>query len=227
MLVAPIAALFILAEPVEPPPTTAEPVEEPGDARPPPPPPVRPTSGFGLEIGFARGGDRFLTAAGPVGTEDSAGSSAAAGDGVFFSLAGSWTPYWSRSGLGVGVYARVGAKFVAINDGAIGASFLRVPLAAAAQVLVPVGRSWFVLGRLGVVSEALEEVATKIEGDVRTSRDFSARLGEFADAGVNWTPSASIGVALVARYEMLDVSYAGNVMSANNLGGLAAAYYRF
>jgi hypothetical protein len=52
-------------------------------------------------------------------------------------------------------------------------------------------------------------------------------LGTFIDAGVSWTPSEHASVALIARYEVLDVSYAGGDTSANNLGGLAAVYYRF
>jgi len=209
-----------------PPPASADEVGEAGEARPLPSPPVHPNAGFGLEIGFARGGDRFLTIAGP-GPAGSNEVSAAAGDGIFFSLAGSWTPYWSRTGIGVGVYARAGAKYVAISNGTTSASFMRCPLAAAAQLLVPVGRSWFVLGRLGVITQPLEEVATTSAGGVHTSRDFSPRLGTFIDAGVSWTPSEHASVALIARYEVLDVSYAGGDTSANNLGGLAAVYYRF
>jgi hypothetical protein len=250
MLLAPIAALLTLAEPAGSSPTTDEPkviVDQPATAVPPaaepvlpavpatqppaptvppvppPAPPVRPTAGFGLEIGYARGGERFLTLVTPAG----GGTSAAAGDGLFFSLAGSWTPYWSSRGVGLGVYGRAGAKYFGLTDGTTAASFLRVPVAVAAQLLVPVVGRWFVLGRLGVISEVLAELTITSAGASRSSRDFSPRLGQFIDAGMYWAPSERSGLAAMARYERLDVSYAGGVTNANNLGALVAAYLRF
>jgi hypothetical protein len=208
-----------------PSPPSAETVDESGPARPPSPPRVMgPTASFGFEIGYARGGDRFLTIPTPTG---STGKGVDAGDGVFFSLAGSWTPYWSGRGVGLGLYARLGAKFAAVEDGMTGASFLRIPFAAGPQVLLPIVGHWFALARVGVLTEVLAEIAFESDGETRTSRDFSPRLGGFIDAGMYLAPSNHASFAAIARYERLDVSYAGGVTSANNLGALGAFYYRF
>ncbi|HXT99906.1 MAG TPA: hypothetical protein VN903_02875 [Polyangia bacterium] len=207
-----------------PPSTEPETIEgaDPASAR--LPPPVRPNGSFGLELGYAHGGDRFLTVVSP--TTGPTGSSNA-GDGAFFSLAGSWTPYWSTSGVGLGVYARAGAKLSAARDAATTASYFRCPLAVGAQLLLPVVGRWFALGRLGVMTEVLQQLEITSGGGGRSSANFSSTLGEFLDAGVLWTPANFTGFAAIARYERLDVSYAGDVMTASNLGLLAAGYLRF
>jgi len=215
------------ADAVPPPPPSAETVDEPTPTRPPVSSPAYRTAGFGIEMGYAHGGDRFFTVVSPTLPATGAGNSASAGDGVFFSLAGDWTPYWSEGGVGVGVYARAGAKFVGVGDSMTTMSFLRIPLAVGAQLLLPIRGRWFALGRLGVVSEPLQDFTVTSGSDSRSSRDFSARLGEFVDAGISWDMSRRGRLAAIARYERLDVSYSGHLMSANNLGGLGAAYFRF
>jgi hypothetical protein len=216
------------AVPAPPPaPPSAETVGETEPARPPSPPPVRPSAGFGLEIGYAHGGDRFLTVVGNVFTPASNTSSANAGDGLFVALAGNWMSYWSGSGVGLGVYARAGVKYSGVGDGTTTMAFMRCPLGAGAQLLLPIGARWFALGRLGVMTEVLAQLNTQGGGVSHTSADFAPRLGEFADAGVYWAASEHSGLALIARYERIDVSYAGDVINADNVGALAATYLRF
>lgn len=207
-----------------PSPPPAETVEEPGPASPPAPPPVRPDTTFGLEFGYAHGGDRFLEIAVPPPTT---AKSASAGDGLFFCLAGSWTPYWNKRGGGIGVYARAGAKYVKVGDGATSASFLRYPLAAGAQVLLPVVGRWFALGRLGLITEVLGQLTVTIGGASRSSTDLSPTLGQFLDAGVYWAATEYSGFAAIARYERLDISYAGGTANASNFGALASAFLGF
>jgi len=199
-------------------------VDQTGPAQPPPPPPpVRPSASFGLEIGYAHGGDRYLAINGPTGIMDSAN----AGDGPFFSLAGSWTPDWNPGGVGIGVYARAGAKRTAVGSDTVAASFVRVPLAVGAQLLRPVGGRWYVLGRLGVLTEVLGELTVTTPGSSVSEGGFSPRLGQFLDAGLYWTPANFAGFAAIARYERIDVSHDDHVTDASNLGALAAAYLRF
>jgi hypothetical protein len=220
------------AEPAPPtpppsPPPPAEAIEDTGSPRAQSPEPLHPAGGLGLEIGYARGGDRFLTVLAPTPTGGGTGNGVDAGDGAFFSLAGNWTPYWSERGIGLGVYARAGVKFVAVQDGTTVASFLRCPLAAGAQVLLPIAERWFALGRLGLITEVLEQVTAASGGMTLTTGDFSPTLGEFVDAGVFWTPWDHTGFAAIARYERLTVSYAGDDVNASNLGALFAGYVRF
>jgi hypothetical protein len=48
-----------------------------------------------------------------------------------------------------------------------------------------------------------------------------------AEPDVYLAASEHSGLAAIVRYERLDVSYDGFVMSANNVGSLAAGYLRF
>jgi hypothetical protein len=207
---------------VAPPP--AEAVEETEPPSPPPAaPPYRPSAGLGFELGYARGGDRFLTV-----LSGGSATSAEAGDGGFIALSGSWMAYWSKSGhVGIGVYARVGIKYSAVGDGATSVSFARLPLAAGVQLLLPVGGRWYAVGRLGLMTELLQQLAAEMDGVSSGSTDFSPRLGEFIDAGMYWAATEHSGFAALARYERIDVSYAGDVVSANNQAALIAAYFRF
>ena len=174
-------------------------------------------------MGYARGGDRFFAVVSPT----SIPASANAGDGVFFALAGNWMPYWSERGIGLGVYARAGAKYAAVGNSTASASFLRCPLALGVQVLLPIFGRWFALGRFGVLTEVLGQLAFASNGVSGSSTNFSSGVGEFIDAGQYWAASATTGIAAIARYERLDVSYNGGTLSANNVGVLAAAYLRF
>ena len=214
-------------EPPSPPP--AETIDEADPPPLPPPPPLHRRSAFGLELGIAYGGDRFLTVPDNTtgawpGTTTYASK---AGDGAFVSMAGSWTPYWSTNGVGLGLYARAGVKLSRAHDNMTTMSYARLPLAAGMQVLFPVVRRLFALARVGVMTEVLEQASVTIGGVERSSADFSPQLGEFFDAGVLWSPGDLAGLAAVARYERLDVSYGGALTSANNLGALAATYFRF
>jgi len=209
-----------------PPSPTAETVDETDPAPPPAVPSVRPSSGLGLEFGYARGGDRIVSVtdpAFPMGPE----KSLKAGDGVFFALAGSWMPYWSKRSVGLGVYARIGAKFVIVGDDNAGASFLRCPLAVGAQLLLPIVGRTYAVGRLGLITEVVDELATRRGGILQASQDFSPTLGQFIDAGLHWAATEHSGVGAVVRYERLDVSYSGVTASANNLGVLASALLSF
>ena len=220
---APLIPPPALAAPLTAPPSD-ETVEETEPARPPAPPPIHPTASFGFEFGYASGGDRFLTVSSPTLATR---ASANAGDGMFFALAANWTPYWTESGVGLGVYARAGAKYVAVENDTTSMSFLRCPLAVGAQVLLPIVGRWFALGRLGVLTEVLGYLSIASDGVFRSSTGVSSGLGEFIDAGAYWAASETAGVAVIARYERLDVSYSGDTMRANNRGALAAAYLRF
>jgi hypothetical protein len=151
-----------------------------------------------------------------------------AGDGAFFALSGSWMPYWSESGVGLGVYARFGVKLAGASDGAqTTVSFIRVPLAVGAQLLLPIRGRWFVLGRLGVMTEVLSAMTYQSGGVSGSNTDFSPTLGEFLDAGLYWAASEHSGFAAIWRYERLDVSFSGAVSNASNVGALGAAYFRF
>jgi len=203
------------------------PAETVGEAR-PAPPPVRPSAGLGLEIGYARGGDRLFTLLRPVAlTPGGSDTTAHAGDGLFFSLSASWMPFWSEGGVGLGVYARAGVKYTQVEDDATKVVFVRVPLAAGAQLLLPVTGRWFALARLGVMTEVLEQVSFTSAGSSHGSTDFSSALGQFLDAGGYWAATEHAGFALIARYERLDVVYGGQPVSANNIGALAGAFFRF
>ncbi len=153
-----------------PSPQPAEAVDETDSPRPPSPPPVRPAAAFGFEMGYARGGDRFFAVVSPT----SIPASANAGDGVFFALAGNWMPYWSERGIGLGVYARAGAKYAAVGNSTASASFLRCPLALGVQVLLPIFGRWFALGRFGVLTEVLGQLAFASNGVSGSSTNFSS-----------------------------------------------------
>jgi hypothetical protein len=249
MFLATIATLLTLAEPVvpvepltqpagaaalpapAPPPATVSllpsppAVEAVDETEPPSPsrPSIRPGATVGLELGYARGGDRLFRLSTPT-----SGKSANAGDGVFINVAASWTPYWTRRGIGLGVFARAGVKFASVQIDMTSLSFLRWPLAAGGQLLLPVARRWFAVGRLGVMTEVRGRLTLSGAFQSQTLLSYSPTLGEFLDAGVCWAPTAYSGFGLIARYERLDVSYEGGpATNANNLGGLVLAILGF
>jgi len=186
---------------------------------------VQPGTSVGLEFGYAQGGDRLVTLYFFEPRLDGSEAGINAGDGVFVSLTGSWTPLW-RDNFALGLYASAGIKYAEASEPYGSVSFTRYPLAAAAQVLVPAWEKWFVVGRMG----PLAEVGAKLSGDgtfARINTDFATKLGGFADVGLQRAIGQYVAVAVVVRYTYLDVSLGGATTSANNLGvGLAFCFFR-
>lgn len=206
-----------------PAPTRAQVIERPGAVSSVAPARAQLGTGIGVEIGYARGGDRLLTR---IYLDPPYGPNINAGEGVFVSLTGSWTPLW-RESFGLGLYASAGVKYGDRSNYFGSVSFTRYPVAAGAQLLVPTesGR-WFVLGRAGL----LTELGAKLSGDwvdVGINTDFATKLGGFADAGVQRPLGKHAAVAVLVRYTYLDVSLGGSTSSANSISvGLGFSFSR-
>jgi hypothetical protein len=200
-----------------PAPTSAQSVERPGTVDSVAPARAHPGTGIGVELGYARGGDRLVTR---FYLDPPFGPTISAGEGVFVSLTGSWTPFW-RESFGLGVYASAGVKYAGKSDSFGSVSFTRYPVAAAAQLLVPTSKGWFFLGRAGL----LTEVGAKVSADgvgTAVNTDVAARWGGFADAGAQRPIGKHAVVTVFARYTYLDVSLGGTTTSANNLCAVLA-----
>ena len=168
--------------------------------------------------------------------------SVAAGDG-FFSLAGSWTQLEPDQASAL-VYMHARAPNTSRSAMASTMCLLswRCPRsAAAAQLAGARGASRPITGSCSADSASSpsrsRRVATTSAGGVHTDAETSPRPGLGATSSsqiaprVSWTqsrrnPHASVGGDR-AHTKFSMVSYAGGDTSANNLGGLAAVYYRF
>lgn len=131
-------------------------------------------------------------------------------------------PLWAdRFGFGVG--AAIGWKYGAVSAANGSVSISRAPFALSADVLIEVGRRWYLLAAGGLY----HEFGVYISGDGvldGLSADLDSGWGGFGEFGFHYK-KRHFGGSLTLRYTAIKYDLAGTSINANNWGVFGGIFY--